>query len=121
MRTIVLAAADDRGLDAEMAQHFARCPFYVVTRVNAERQVEGAEVLENPYARQHDPGQIPRFIHALGADVVIASGMGQRAIAWFEELGVEAVTGSRGPVGATLQAYLNGEIEGAAGCSHEHG
>lgn len=120
MKTIVLAADDNRGLAGEMAQHFGRCPFYVVTRVNGERQVESAEVRENPHAQHHEPGQIPRFIHSLGADVIISSGMGHKAISWFEQLGVEAVTGSRGQVGATLQAYLNGEIHGAAGCAHEH-
>jgi len=121
MKTIVLAADDNRGLAGEMAQHFGRCPFYVVTRVNGDQQIEATEVRENPYARQHAPGQVPQFIHSLGADVIIASGMGHRAITWFEQLGVEVVTGSRGQVGATLQAYLNGEIQGAAGCSHEHG
>lgn len=121
MKTIVLAADDHRGLAGEMAQHFGRCPFYVVTRVNGDQQIEATEVRENPYARQHAPGQVPQFIHSLGADVIIASGMGHRAITWFEQLGVEVVTGSRGQVGATLQAYLNGELRGAAGCSHEHG
>lgn len=121
MKTIVLAANDNRGLAGDMAQHFGRCPFYVVTRVTDDQRIEATEVHENPYARQHNPGQIPQFIHALGADVIIAAGMGQRAIAWFEQLGVEAVTGSRGQVGTTLGAYLNGEIQGAAGCSHEHG
>jgi predicted Fe-Mo cluster-binding NifX family protein len=120
MKTIVLAAEDSRGLDGDMAEHFGRCPFYVVTRVSGEQEVEAAEVRANPYYPQHEPGQVPQFIHSLGADVVIASGMGHRAIRWFEQLGVQAVTGSRGQVRATLQAYLNGEIHGAAGCSHDH-
>jgi predicted Fe-Mo cluster-binding NifX family protein len=51
--------------------------------------------------------------------VIVARGMGQKAIAWFNRLGVEVATGSRGRVGATLQAYLDGAIRGATGCKGE--
>jgi predicted DNA-binding protein (UPF0251 family)/predicted Fe-Mo cluster-binding NifX family protein len=119
MKTIVLAANDDLGLDGEMAQHFGRCPYYVVVRVNGEHLVEQARIEANPHAQQHGPGEVPRFVHSLGADVIVALGMGQKAIAWFDRLGVEVATGSRGQVGATLQAYLDGSIRGATGCKGE--
>jgi len=44
MKTIVLAANDDLGLDGEMAQHFGRCPYYVVVRVNGDHQVEQTRI-----------------------------------------------------------------------------
>jgi predicted Fe-Mo cluster-binding NifX family protein len=119
MKTIVLAANDDRGLDGEMAQHFGRCPYYVVVRVNGEHLIEQTRIEENPHAQQHGPGEVPRFVHALGADVIVAPGMGQKAIAWFERLGVEVATSSRGQVGANLQAYLDGAIRGAVGCTEK--
>jgi predicted Fe-Mo cluster-binding NifX family protein len=120
LKTIVLAANDDQGLDGEMGQHFGRCPFYVLVHVNGSYQVKSTQIKANPYVEQHVPGQVPEFIHSLGADVVIAPGMGHKAITWFEGLGVEVATGSRGRIGATLQAYLDGEIKGASGCSHHH-
>jgi predicted DNA-binding protein (UPF0251 family)/predicted Fe-Mo cluster-binding NifX family protein len=119
MKTIVLAANDDLGLDGEMAQHFGRCPYYVVVRVNGDQQVEQSRIEANPHAQQHGPGEVPKFVHSLGADVILAPGMGQKAIAWFDRLGVEVATGSRGQVGATLQAYLDGAISGATGCKGE--
>lgn len=119
MKTIVFAANDDRGLEGEMAQHFGRCPYYVVVRVNGDQVVEQINVEANPHAQQHDPGEVPRFVHSLGADVIVAPGMGQKAIAWFDRLSVEVATGTRGQVGATLQAYLDGAIRGATGCKGE--
>jgi predicted DNA-binding protein (UPF0251 family)/predicted Fe-Mo cluster-binding NifX family protein len=119
MKTIVLAANDDEGLDGEMAQHFGRCPYYVVVRVNGAHRVEQTHIEANPHAHQHGPGEVPRFVHSLGADVIVAPGMGQKAIAWFDRLGVEVATGSREQVGATLQAYLDGAIRGATGCKGE--
>jgi len=120
MKTIVLTASDNLGLDGTMAMHFGHCPYYVLAHVHEDNRVEKAEVRENPYMERHEPGQIPQFIKSLGADVMIAGGMGAKAIDWFERLGIEVITGTRESVGATLNAYLAGVMAGAAGCNHEH-
>ena len=120
MKKIVLTANDDRGLEGEMAMHFGHCPYFVVAHVNGDNGVELAEVQENPYAEGHQPGQIPQYIKSLGADVVIAGGMGGKAIDWFQQLGIEVATGTRQGVGATLDAYLAGAVTGAAECNHDH-
>ena len=120
MKKIILTSNDDRGLEGEMAMHFGHCPYFVVAHVYGEDRVELAEVRENPYAEGHQPGQIPQYIKSLGADVVIAGGMGGKAIDWFQQLGIEVATGTRQGVGATLDAYLAGAVAGAAECSHDH-
>lgn len=120
MKKIVLTANDDRGLEGEMAMHFGHCAYFVVAQVNGENQVELAEVQVNPYAQGHQPGQIPQYIKSLGADVVIAGGMGAKAIEWFQQLGIEVSTGTRQGVGATLDAYIAGAVTGATECDHDH-
>ena len=119
MKKIVLTANDDLGLEGNMAMHFGHCPYYVIAHVH-DQGVEKTEVQENPYLNGHQPGQIPQFIKSLGADVIIAGGMGVKAIDWFEKLGIEVITGAREKVGATLNAYLAGQMAGASGCNHEH-
>lgn len=121
-RTIVVAAADSRGLEGEVSAHFGRCPAYVVCRVEDDR-AESVEIVENPHARAHRPGVMPAFIRDLGADVIIAGGMGPRAIQAFEKHGIETVSGCSGGVGEVLDAYLAGELRGGVPCSggHAHG
>jgi predicted Fe-Mo cluster-binding NifX family protein len=119
-RTIVMAAEDLQGLDASMSAHFGRCPAYTVAEVE-EGTVQAVRVVENPWANAHQPGVMPRFIHSLGADVIIAGGMGPRAIQLFDQLGVEVVTGCLGRVGAVLEAYLAGDVKGVVPCAHHHG
>lgn len=119
MKKIVLTANDDRGLSGEMARHFGHCPYFAVVHVREGQGVEWAGVHANPYAESHEPGQIPHYIKSLGADVVIAGGMGGKAIDWFRGLGIEVVTGVRQDVGATLDAYLAGALNGAAECRHD--
>lgn len=120
MKTIVLTANDDRGLDGEMSAHFGHCTHFVLTRFDADNHAAATQVYPNPYAERHEPGQIPEFIRSLGADVVLAGGMGGKAIEWFSRLGIEVVTGARPGVRETLDAYLAGAVSGASECQHAH-
>ena len=120
MKKIALAADDMLGLDGEMSMHFGRCPSYVVAQVEDDGNIAATEVVENPHFKQHKPGEVPRFINSLEVNVIIAGGMGPKAIDMFGGFGIEVVTGVGGRVGNVLKAYLNGEISGAAGCSHDH-
>ena len=120
MKKIVLTANDDRGLEGEMAMHFGHCAHFVVAHVHDDQSVERVEVQENPYAEGHQPGQIPQYIHSLGANVVVSGGMGGKAIDWFRQLGIEVATGAHPTVGATLDAYLNGTVSGVSECDHDH-
>ncbi|MEA1922797.1 MAG: NifB/NifX family molybdenum-iron cluster-binding protein [Pseudomonadota bacterium] len=120
MKKIALAADDMLGLDGEMSMHFGRCPSYLVAMVEEDGNIASTEVVENPYFKKHTPGEVPRFISSLEVNIMIAGGMGPKAIDMFNDFGIEVVTGVGGKVGNVLQAYLNGEISGAAGCNHGH-
>jgi predicted Fe-Mo cluster-binding NifX family protein len=120
MKKIVLTANDDRGLDGEMSMHFGHCTHFVVVQVDPDNRVAATEVHPNPFAAHHEPGQIPQYIGSLGADVVVAGGMGSKAMEWFRQYGIEVATGARSSVAATLDAYLAGAVAGAAQCRHEH-
>ncbi|HDS16320.1 MAG TPA: dinitrogenase iron-molybdenum cofactor biosynthesis protein [Proteobacteria bacterium] len=120
MKKIALAADDMLGLDGEMSMHFGRCPAYVLAQVDENGEIKASEIVENPYFKQHTPGQVPRFINSLEVNTIIAGGMGPKAIEMFNAFGIEVVTGVGGRVGNVLKAYLAGEISGAAGCSHDH-
>jgi len=52
---------------------------------------------------------------------MIAGGMGGRAFAFFEQFGIEAVTGASGKIQSVVEQYLSGELQGKKPCSqHEH-
>lgn len=121
---IAVTAETDQGLDSPVAQHFGHAPYFVLVEVE-NGAVTAAEVAANPFAESHQPGQIPDFIHAQGAEVMISGGMGGRAIAFFQEVGVQTATGASGTVDQAVQAYLSGTLTGAAPCAesvaHGHG
>jgi len=120
-KVIAVAAEDSRGLDGEVSAHFGRCPYYVLVKANGGEATEFQIVVANPHFDSHQPGMMPRFIRGLGADVIIAGGMGPRAIEMFHGFGIEVATGATGTVGDALLAYLRGEHRGVVPCAGGHG
>jgi len=119
MKRIALACEDDQGLDGQMSQHFGRCPYYLIVDVEGD-EIKKTDSIDNPYYNNHVPGMVPQFINEQRANVMIAGGMGPRAIDMFSNLGMEVVTGAIGNVGNILQAYLRGEISGVEPVSYTH-
>jgi predicted Fe-Mo cluster-binding NifX family protein len=121
---IAVTAETDQGLASPVAQHFGHAPYFVLVEFD-NGTVSATEVVANPFAQGHEPGQIPAFIHAQGAAVMISGGMGGRAIGFFQEVGIQAATGASGSVEQALQAYQAGTLTGAAPCAesvaHGHG
>ena len=117
---IAFASEDNQGLKGSLSAHFGRCPYYTIVDVE-DKTVSNEQVIDNPYFTSHVPGVVPQSIKEQGAQVMIAGGMGPRAIELFNQLGIEAITtGSQGTLEDILNAYLRGEISGAAGCEHHH-
>jgi predicted Fe-Mo cluster-binding NifX family protein len=124
---IALATDNDRGLEAVLSQHFGRCPYYVVVDVD-DKEIREVKALQNPFYGNHgEPGEVPAFIKSLGAQVIISGGMGPKAIGFFEQFGIQAVTGVSGMVREVVNAYMDGQIDGARPCNdrgsshvHEH-
>ena len=119
---IAVSADDDRGLDSVVSPHFGRCPYFVLVDLEG-REIRGVQTVANPFYGNHRPGQVPGFIRERGADVMLTGGMGGRAIAFFQQYGIDPVTGAYGTVRTALERYLGGELQGAAPCAEsvEHG
>ncbi len=114
---IALATDDNMGLDAVLSHHFGRCPYYIVVDVD-DKKIKDVKAVKNPFYESHgQTGEVPNFIHSLGADVIIAGGMGPKAIGFFQQLGIQALTGASGIVGDVTKSYIHGQIEGAVPCS----
>ncbi len=76
--------------EGKLTDHFGHCQQFAIADVQ-DNQVVDIELLTPP---PHEPGVLPRWLHEQGANVVIAGGMGQRAIMLFNQVGIEVVTGA---------------------------
>jgi predicted Fe-Mo cluster-binding NifX family protein len=57
---------------------------------------------------------------------MLTGSMGYRAVSFFQQMGIQPVTGAGGTVRQSLERYLDGQLSGAEPCSeskehHEQG
>lgn len=119
---IAVSADTKNGIDSVISPHFGRCPHFILVDVE-DHDVKDVRAVDNPFFGHHQPGQVPAFINSLSANVMLTGGMGGRAIMFFQQFGIEGVTGAYGTVRQSVERYLGGELQGAQPCrqSQEHG
>lgn len=102
--------------DGVLCNHFGHCQQFAMIEAEG-KQVVKKELLTPP---PHEPGVIPRWLHGLGVEVIIAGGMGARAMGMFEQMGIRVVTGAPVlPPETLVEHYLNRTLQtGPNVCDH---
>lgn len=117
---IAVSAEQNSGLDSQVCGHFGRSPYFVL--VDEENgAIKQVNTIQNPYFGNHQPGQIPAFIHTQKVDVMLSGGMGGGAISFFSQYGIEVATGASGTVGQAVERYLAGSLSGTEPCCPDDG
>lgn len=91
-----------------VSQHFGRCPSFTIADIEKNKLVK-KEIVANP---GHEPGFIPQFLHEKGVKCIVAGGMGQRAVGFFNELSIEAIVGISGKVDDIIEELKRGTLKG---------
>ena len=102
--------------NGKLTAHFGHCQMFALIEV-AENEITDKQILIPP---PHEPGVLPSWLHQKGADVIIAGGMGQRAISLFSEKGIKVITGAPElEPEALVTHYLDNTLmTGANVCDH---
>lgn len=103
-------------MDTLVAGHFGHCENFRIY-VCEGTAISSSESIPNP---GHKPGFLPNFLADLGAEVIIAGGMGGGAVEIFNERGLEVIVGAEGAADAAVIAYLMGELESTGSICNHH-
>ncbi len=98
------------GLDSVMSYHFGHCPYFILVDVE-ENRVVNVESISNPFANEHNAGDLPSFMHSKGVNVIITGGMGPKAQQYFADYGITPVIGAYGKIRDVLEEYLKSKVE----------
>lgn len=104
--------------EGRLCQHFGHCEEFLFvdaepdTKSVAERRVEKAP--------EHQPGLLPLWLKRRGVNVVIAGGIGSRAMDLLTAASVQVLAGiSASDPEVIVNTFLNGKLEtGTIGCDH---
>ena len=102
--------------EGKLTAHFGHCQEFAVIDVQ-DNEIKDRQTLVPP---PHEPGVLPRWLHELGTDVIIAGGMGARALDLFAQNGIRVIVGA--PVltpEELIRKYLDNSLESGANlCDH---
>ncbi len=103
--------------EGKLTAHFGHCQEFAIIEVE-NNQIKNKEILIPP---PHEPGVLPRWLHEMGVNVIIAGGMGQRAIDLFSQNNISVVVGAPSLEPEELvKNYLdNSMIIGGNVCNHD--
>ena len=105
--------------EGRLCAHFGHCEVFAFLDVDqATKRVAGRRDLTPP---PHEPGVLPGWVASQGAQVVLAGGMGGRAVSLFEQAGVQVYTGCPAePPEELVKGFLDGRLaRGGNACDEE--
>jgi ATP-binding protein involved in chromosome partitioning len=102
--------------EGRLTAHFGHAAEFAIVHVE-NKEIKKKDLLTPP---PHEPGVLPGWLHELGVGVIIAGGMGQKALSLFGENGIRVVTGAPDHTPEELvQQYLaNTLVTGENVCDH---
>jgi predicted Fe-Mo cluster-binding NifX family protein len=103
-----------------LSDHFGHCEHFALIEADlVSRQILAQSLVVPP---PHEPGLLPRWLHQQGVQVVIAGGMGRRALDLFAQNGIAVHAGASGDTPDNVaRAFLNGALNGGTPtCGHDH-
>ena len=102
--------------EGKLTAHFGHCQEFALVEVE-DNEVKKTETLVPP---PHEPGVLPKWLHDLGTNVIIAGGMGGRALDLFAQNDIKVVVGASALAPEELvKQYLNNTLQaGGNVCDH---
>jgi len=103
--------------EGKLCMHFGHCEQFIIFDVDDNKTIVSSEPHTPP---PHEPGLLPRWLSDRNVQLVIAGGMGARAVSLFRERGVNVITGAPAEKPDTIvNTYLKGQlITGMNACDH---
>jgi predicted Fe-Mo cluster-binding NifX family protein len=118
---IIVPAENQQGLNARLAEHFGRAPYYAIVELGEKGEVSTVKTVPN--VGEHAGGRGFSHDHILGykPTVLIVYGMGPRGLSTFQDAGVAVMKANANTVSEVVSAYKNDRLqELTEGCEHAH-
>jgi predicted Fe-Mo cluster-binding NifX family protein len=118
---IVIPVENESGLEARIAEHFGRTPFFAIVDLDEKGKVVSVKTEPNTGEHQGGTGHPHENVLALKPNIIIACGMGPGGLASFQNAGVNVLKTTPTTVQETLALYKAGKLEKlTGGCEHAH-
>jgi len=98
------------GLDDVVSEHFGRAPTFTVVDIESGH----VDVIKNNGEHMGGTGKPSEQVSVAGAEVVVCSGLGQRARSMLESRGIDIFVGANGNVSQAVELWRSGKLQKAS-------
>jgi predicted Fe-Mo cluster-binding NifX family protein len=122
MKRIMIPVEDATGLEAKVAHHFGRTPYFAIVEFDENNKTSKVNIEPN---RSEHMGGAPGHSHdsfiALKPDFVIACTMGPGALNTFLDAGIKVLEATANTVKGNIESFKEGKLKDLVGvCEHAH-
>ena len=103
---ICIPTKGNNGLDDVVGDHFGRVNTYTII----DLETDEVKVISNTSHHMGGQESPPELLKQEGVDILICQGLGRRAIALFEEMGIKVFIGASGLVKEVISSYKQGNL-----------
>ncbi|MFB3850840.1 MAG: NifB/NifX family molybdenum-iron cluster-binding protein [Acidobacteriota bacterium] len=107
-------------IQSQFSTHFGGTEKFLIFEVDEKKKeiLSSKEEVPPP----HETGTYPEFLNSLKVNVVIAGGMGPRAVSMLQSYGMDVVLGVQGSSDPQkiIQDFLGGSIQATGESCHDH-
>lgn len=106
---VCIPTMGDKGLNEQVGEHFGRVPTYTIV----DTETGEVQIIQNTTTHMGGTGYAPDLIQSRGAEVMLCSGVGRKAIQMFEEKSIMVYVGASGIVADAINMWKAGKLQAA--------
>ena len=108
---IIVPALSQEGLNAYLAEHFGRAPYFAVVDLNENGEVANVKTVPNVGHYTGRMGQPHDVVLNLQPNAIIVYGMGRRGLISFQSVGVAVLRANANTVRDVIAAYKENKLQ----------
>jgi predicted Fe-Mo cluster-binding NifX family protein len=118
---VIVPTQNQQGLDARLAEHFGRAPYYTIVELDENEEVSSVKTVPNVGEHAGGMGYSHDHILEYKPTALIVYGMGPRGLMTFQSAGVAVLKANADTVSEVVSAYKSDALlELTEGCEHAH-
>jgi predicted Fe-Mo cluster-binding NifX family protein len=118
---IIVPTENQEGLNAKLAEHFGRAPYYTIVEIDDKNAVSNVKTVPNVGEHAGGMGFSHDHILEYKPTALIVYGMGPRGLTSFQSAGVTVLKANASTVNEVISAYKNDALPALTdGCEHAH-
>jgi predicted Fe-Mo cluster-binding NifX family protein len=120
-KRIVIPTEDKSGLEAHLAEHFGRAPYYTIVDLDEKNNNAGVRTEVNKGEHVGGTGHPHEHLLALKPNIFVVHGMGPGCLSSLQDAGITVLKATGTAVKEIVESFKGGKLTALAGaCEHAH-